>query len=645
LFYHNGQRQRSNTASKEFYLTVVPQPVIRTAVSANIRICAGVKTAAIDINCDNVGSNTYDTVGYPCSATYPTACVMKSGIINEFWSQARYGLQDFNQQAGAANPNIANCIEANPGAAPDENFLTAVENAVPIDPTTTLVNAGWTAVNYYATNTGATCDPFRNATSCTKNFNLIISSGVGADNPPNPSGGTASVYSDATNCGNANYKNLTKNTCYGFNNDLRPANAGRQYVSTYIVNPMGTPMTTGYLPDNPTTSTGDILKQAAVRGGGVYYEVTNAADLKAQLIQAFQDIIKRAAAGTAASVLASGEGSGANLIQAVFYPRRKFGDDEIAWIGRLTNFWYYVDPYFGNSAIRQDDGDKILNLKTDGSHTDYIAELYYDSATETTRARRYYDNNGDGVKESEVAGARIEFEKLGNLWEAGVELWKRSSARTIYANCNIDSNGDNADDTAACLSTSGLMNFSTANRSALRRYLQAADDNEAEAIIRYVQGEDDPVVGGTTYSYRPRSVKVDLNNDGDTLDTVSGIPEGNPRVWKLGDVLNSTPKVSSWIPLNQYHLTYLDATYGNSLGTSGYIYTSGYKNKGWSLPALMTACCMPLISANCNRYGPLMRMIRTDKTRRMKRPGLSLRLQARSAKKCGHSSRKASSLT
>jgi hypothetical protein len=572
----------ANATSREFFLTVTPRPaVVRTSGSANIRICAGVKTATKDVNCDNVGSGTYNTIGYPCSATYPASCVMKSGIIDEFWSKARYGLLDFNQQAGNAIPNISNCIVTNPGAVPDPNFLTAIENAVPIDPTTTLVNAAYTAVNYYATGSG-NCDPFANGTACTKNFNLIISSGVGADNPPVPSGGAASVYSDATNCGNANYKNLTKNTCYGFNNDLRPANTGRQYVSTYIVNPMGTLATPGYSPSDPTSTTGDILKQAALRGGGVYYEVTNSADLRAQLIQAFQDIIKRAAAGTAASVLASGEGSGANLIQAVFYPRRKFGDDEIAWIGRLSNFWYYVDPFFGNSAIRQDDGDRILNLLADGSpaHKDYIAELYFDSATETTRARRYLDANGDGVRDAVVPGTDIEFEKLGNLWEAGLELWKRSSARTIYANCDIDSNGDNVNDTTACLSGTGLMNFSASNRSALRRYLQATDDNEAEAIIRYVRGEDNPVVGGTTYSYRQRSVKVDLNNDGDTLDTVGGIAEGTPRVWKLGDVLNSTPKVSSWIPLNQFHLTYLDATYGNSSGTGGYIYSTGYRNRG-----------------------------------------------------------------
>ena len=566
----------ANTASKEFTLTVTPQPaVVRTTGATNIKICAGVKTATKDVNCDNVGAGTYNSVGYPCSATYPTDCVMKSGIIDEFWPKARYGLQDFNKQAGAAIPNMANCIEAAPGATPDENFLTAVENAIPIDPTTTLVNAAYTAVNYYATNTAANCNPFRNATACMKNFNLLISSGVGADNPPTPSGGTASVFTDNTNCGNANYKNLTKNTCYGFNNDLRTdaGYEGRQYVSTYIVNPMGVAASPGYDPATATTTTGDILKQAAVRGGGIYYEVTDAAELKAQLIQAFQDIIKRAAAGTAASVLASGEGSGANLIQAVFYPRRKFEDVEIAWIGRLTNFWYYVDPFFGNSSIRQDDGDKILNLLTDGSHKDYVTELYYDAATETTRARRYTDINGDGLRDATPLPAPdIEFEKLGNLWEAGTELWKRSSARAIYTNCSVAS--------ASCSGTTGLMNFSTANRTDLRPYLQAASDDEAEAIIRYIHGEDDSfVVGGTTYSYRLRKVKVDLNNDGDTLDTVGGIAEGTARIWKLGDVLNSTPKISSWIPLNQFHRTYADTTYGDGT-TGGYINTSNYRGRG-----------------------------------------------------------------
>ena len=573
------------TTTKAFSLTIDPLPAtIRTTGNRNISICAG--TTAVNCNTPGLGTTvTYNSLvsstgsGEPCSASYPTGCVLKSGIVDEFWPQARFGLIDFGKVASVAVPDISKEIVVTSDPVPDSNFLTAVENAVPIDPITTLVNGEYTAVNYYKTDTGVNTDPFRSSQPCLKNFILMMTDGFGADNPPTPSGGTPNVFADATNCGSANYANLTKNGCYAYNNDLR-TDAGRQYVSTYVVNTMGTPKTSGYDPNNAPATTGDILSQTAAKSGGSYYEVTDATQLKEQLKQAFQDIIKRAAAGTAASVLASGEGSGANLIQAVFYPRRKFGDDEIAWIGRLTNFWYYVDPFFGNSSIRQDDGDRILNLLADGSAAnkkDYITELYFDAATEATKAKRYYDTNGDGLKDGAVPGADIEFETLGNLWEAGTELWKRSAARTVYTNCSIDSGSCLTD---AGGNNTGLMNFSTANRTILRPYLQAANDDQAESVIRYIHGEDDSfVIGGTTYSYRTRKVKVDLNNDGDTLDTIGGIAEGTPRVWKLGDVLNSTPKISSWIPLNQFHRTYADTTYGDG-SASGFINTSTYQNRG-----------------------------------------------------------------
>ena len=74
-------------------------------------------------------------------------------------------------------------------------------------------------------------------------------------------------------------------------------------------------------------------------------------------------ILNRASSGTAASVLASGEGSGANLIQAIYFPRRRFTSTEISWSGVLQNLWYYVDPYFATSTIREDtDKDMKLNL-------------------------------------------------------------------------------------------------------------------------------------------------------------------------------------------------------------------------------------------------------------------------------------------
>ena len=565
------------TATKQFSLTIAPSPnPPRSTGNLNVNACAGNYTynCSTSLPVSSPPTSLDDWIAAGCSESNLTTCILKSGLVDKAWPTARFGVMDFNKasQAGQdyANPYIENCIEQNPGPQPDPNFLTAVENAVAIDPITTLVNGEYQAVNYYATGTGS-CNPFTGAQSCVKNFILILTGGVGADNPTNPSYFlTPAVFNSGvpSACTSSALSNLAKDSCYGYNvGDIRSDVSGRQYVSTFVVNTMGTQSGSTYNVDTTPVTTGDILKQAAVKGGGIYYEVTDPATLKAQLEQALQDIIKRAAAGTAASVLASGEGSGANLIQAVFYPRKQFGNDEITWIGRLTNLWYYVDPRFANSAIREDDGDRILNLKTDSTHHDYITSLYFDGATETTKAKRWADTNGDGVVEGSALTPDIAFEDLGSLWEAGSLLWSRNlstSPRTIYT------------------STTGttLTNFSTASRSALSSYLTASTDSEAEAIIRWTQGEDTPFSPAIAPAFTPspdyRHRAVSINGVG-------------PYTWKLGDVLNSTPKISTWLPLSAYHKIYGDYTYGMpgedpsleiAADNSRFITSSGYKGRG-----------------------------------------------------------------
>ncbi len=326
-----------------------------------------------------------------------------------------------------------------------------------------------------------------------------------------------------------------------------------------------------------------------------FYEAIEGAELEQSIENAFLSILKRASSGTAASVLASGEGQGANLLQAVFYPRRRFGNDIISWTGSLQNLWYYVDPFFANSSIRedtvQDTPSRKLNLITD-----YIVQLYFDAdpQVQETKAERWQDSDGDGDKDTQIL-PDIKFEDLLNLWEAGKLLWSRTvnpsnpadtNNRTIYTTIN---------------GTSLLAdNFTVTgnNETILRPYLQAVDDTEAEYIIRYMHGE-----GLTT---------EDLDGDGTndiigidrkgacslttatsctiTADCPSGetcIPDGvddyrrrtvtidsDTHVWKLGDILNSTPRVVSWIQLNTYDSKYDDTTY------SSFLSSSGYKNRG-----------------------------------------------------------------
>jgi hypothetical protein len=580
-------------APKAFSVTVnETAPTIRTTGNRSVKIAAGTYT------CNGGGAPDCSVTACngACNPLYcPGTCVLKSGIVDQFWPQARMGVEDFSRSAG--NPGITNCIESDPGAVPDSDFLTNVENAVPSQAITKLVNGQYSAVDYYANDDSSNCDPFRNSQSCQRNFVLMISSGVGADNPPNPTAGTASIWTDATNCGSSAYKGLSKNTCFGYMNDLRNNPTlgvdnlpGRQYASTYIVNTMGTPTTEGNGRCDPTATpatdaTGDILCQAASVGGGSYYEVTDPATLKQALVQAFQDIIKRAAAGTAASVLASGEGSGANLIQAVFYPRTQkiqaggIFDTEIAWIGRLSNFWFYVDPFFNSSSIYEDtiqpDGTNntpgIFDLSDDNRVT-----FFYDITNERTKAH-VYPPTGSPFD--------IAFEKLDSLWEAGLKLWQRdltSYPRTIYIPSAV---------TGATVASKLDSFTTTSNASAIMPYLNlsttdtkgsgfgdgdlnhdgSVDSADASVLVDYVKGMDFPL-----YTWmRSRTVGVDLNGDRKTLQPDGTYETGEePKVWKLGDVLNSTPRISSWIALNNYDQIYKDSSY------TAYINSSGYTNRG-----------------------------------------------------------------
>ncbi|MDD5008668.1 MAG: PilC/PilY family type IV pilus protein [Syntrophorhabdaceae bacterium] len=269
-----------------------------------------------------------------------------------------------------------------------------------------------------------------------------------------------------------------------------------------------------------------------------YYYASNPLQLYTELGKALTDILDRTSSGTAASVLASAEGSGANILQAVFYPRRIYSDAELTWTGELRNLWYYIDPYLQATTMREDtEANQVLHLVHD-----YIVQFYLDTVSNKTKVKRYNDTNADGSPDALVD--QIELENLSNIWEAGSVLWARnigSSPRTILTTLNGVSflSGD----------------FSTANASTLRPYLNASTDAEATAIINYAHGIDQT-------GYRSRTVTIG----------------GTTNVWKLGDIITSTPRIQSTNPINTYHLPppdgYSDSTY------LAYIKDSAYLSRG-----------------------------------------------------------------
>ncbi len=352
---------------------------------------------------------------------------------------------------------------------------------------------------------------------------------------------------------------------------------------------------TGFPPNSPTctdtdgTCSGSLCAAMPTsspdwdgNGDGVpdtFYTASDASNIKQDIMNAIQDILSHATSGTAASVLASSAGSAANIVQATYYPRRKFFDTAIQWTGGLQNLWYWIDPSFVNSGIREDNDDDILNLLADDAtaNEDFIASFYFDTGEQKAKAHLYTSLSG-GVTGTQFA--TVDFENLKNLWEAGVLLWNRDpDDRDIFT--PLDSTSD---------LTASTNSFDDSNVGALEPLLNtddplataATNSQLAENIIDYTRGTDlspytyTDLSSTVTISYRSRTVKVDVNGDGVLTNNVpiSGgtvtVDETQPNVWKLGDIIDSTPILMSGSPLNSYDTKWDDSTYSLFYSTPSY---------------------------------------------------------------------------
>ena len=298
-----------------------------------------------------------------------------------------------------------------------------------------------------------------------------------------------------------------------------------------------------------------------------YFLVTNPLKLEHQLDTALNDILKRVSSGTASSILNNSEGSGANLLQAVFYPKKDFDNEtEAIWIGEMQNLWYYLDPFLQKTSIREDTANSFaasaqeLNL-----NLDRIAKYYFDTGESKTRVQLFSDLNGDGSPDSATPDTTLDPDYVASLWRAGQLLHARdlsSSPRTIYT----------------YTTGTGFTPFDTvtANIAKIKPYLDVSNnDANATAVINYVTGYDD--LDDTTL--RSRTVSYKGVGGAITNATVrSNAKTKGIGVWKLGDIISSTPKILANVRLNSYYLApplgYNDTSYKEFLNTST------YKNRG-----------------------------------------------------------------
>lgn len=515
-----------------------------------------------------------------------------TGLLHENINRMRFGLMFFNlgsryEQGGGGKDGGYLALDMGTTAT---SLVTQIENTDP-GTWTPLGETMYEALRFYQATwsayNGGTYqgkDPMQEY--CQKNFVLILTDGESTMDRNIPGGNWGSTVADpnfnvcsymnriATNEGYpsqcATDANTMKGTYYlegvtyyAHINDIRSDLNGTQNITTYTVfafdeSPVGkellkkaskyggfndydndgkpyTDSTCGTANPNAGCNEWDANRDGVP---DTYFEAQEGSALADKIKQALEDILKRVSSGTSASVLATRrEGEGA-IFQAYFKPSVIEGATEIKWVGNMHGLfldkWGNMreDSYDPNTATS---GDRRLcyganDPVSECSEPDTIVEIYYDETDQKTKANRYpgvVDENGKPIG----TPTPIAFEDLQTISEVGKNLWTKTSDSRIIKT-TID--GSNA------------IDFSVSNKASLRPYLRAGTNDEAEAIIRFIRGEDDPVVNGITYDYRPRTMTI-----------------GNAsNVWKLGDIVYSSPIATSK-PAEDYHLLYKDGTYGD----------------------------------------------------------------------------------
>ncbi|HEY4745507.1 MAG TPA: hypothetical protein VIH45_12660 [Desulfuromonadaceae bacterium] len=309
-----------------------------------------------------------------------------------------------------------------------------------------------------------------------------------------------------------------------------------------------------------------------------YFLVTDPSKMEQQLRLALDSILARVASGTAASILNNSQGSGASLLQAVFFPRKDFDNGtQGAWVGEIYNMWYYLDPFLQLTSIREDTNkDFKLNLKDDK-----IAQFYFDSFQNKTLVQLFSDANGDGSPDSSTPDSVVDPDKVNSLGKAGRTLWGRnpsSDPRVLYTRT----------DDATLDKYNGMTKFTTLNSAAtayspplqnngtILSLLGMTDVIKAGKVISYIGGSDQAMdVDGTLY----RNRKVSISGCGiGASDQEPTSSDSCYRVWKLGDIVTSTPRLVSTVSQNTYQLAvpsgYNDQTY------AAFVNSSTYQNRG-----------------------------------------------------------------
>jgi len=298
----------------------------------------------------------------------------------------------------------------------------------------------------------------------------------------------------------------------------------------------------------------DLQNEWDKDGNGIadnYFEAKDGTQLEQQLMSAVLAIIEQAGSGTAVSVLATkGEGEG-TLVQAIFDPTTSTAYGNVTWRGYLHSLW--VDDH----GLIREDTINDYTLDTDQDKRIIFGreqECDEEGECEDTGETVFWTYTNESVK-----GPTEELDVLRPIWAAGGKLAEREPLSRKIFTYTGDGTEPDPDLNFAVLNDGGdftnvlnYSNFLGVKNSAAWGYLGSFEIARAINLVLWTLGvpDNDAQYWGAV-NLRQRTL-----TDG--------------RLWKLGDIIQSTP-TSLAQPLADYDLLYSDESY--------YEYYQTYKNR------------------------------------------------------------------
>lgn len=290
-----------------------------------------------------------------------------------------------------------------------------------------------------------------------------------------------------------------------------------------------------------------------------YSVVANPSTLRENLSKILMKVGKNSATGTAAPVSINSITGEGIFLQTVYQPVyvSPDGSSSASWVGTLNAL--FLDRYGniredsnGNQTL--DNSDNVIEFVKADSRNQNV-----DGSTETRKIiafNRYpysAESKGKDLSDPSAVERELRMDNLRSMWSAKDRLAAISDANIGSQRGNTESpnskrwiltgldapGANNLYDGIVTAAETFAFTGDTTTAAKLRPYLDVSSTSDAANVINYVRGKE---ING----YRNRTVKFDSN--------------GTAKVWRLGDIVNSTPAIVG-APSAGYDSLYGDDSY------------------------------------------------------------------------------------